>query len=84
MKEEKSHGVLRDFVDGIKLMKKILSWPETWIPTLVALGWVGYMVIYTFAHTLPNPWKSIIIWGMIFGLAIAAPGIMFLSGRIRE
>jgi hypothetical protein len=85
MKEEKvDSGPLRDFIDGIRLMKKILSWPETWIPALTAVGWVGYMLVYTLAHSLSNPWRSIIIWGMILTLVVVTPGVMFLSGRKQQ
>lgn len=82
--ERGSSGIrraVRDFVDGLRLMKQILSWYETWIPTLAVAGWVAYMVVYAFAHYLPNPWRSIIIWGMILALSIVAPGVIFLSGR---
>lgn len=85
MGEERGSGgirrVVRDFVDGLRLMKKILSWYETWIPTLAVAGWLAYMVVYALAHSLPNPWRSIIIWGMILALSIVAPGVIFLSGR---
>ena len=74
-------GAIRDFLDGLMFMKKILGWRETWIPTLTVAGWVLYMLVISFAHSLPNPWRSIIIWGMIFGLVIVAPGVMFLSER---
>lgn len=83
MEEETSshRGVFRDFIEGLRFMEKILGWFETWIPTLVAVGWVVYMLVYAYAHTLPNPWRSIIIWGMISALAVVTPGVMFLTGR---
>ncbi|NIQ06559.1 MAG: hypothetical protein GWO20_12775 [Candidatus Korarchaeota archaeon] len=77
--EKGGDGVFRDFINGIKFMMKILSWPETWIPMLTAAGWVGYMLIYTYAHSLQNPWRSIIIWGMILILVIVTPGAIFFS-----
>ena len=85
MKEDKGGGgVLRDLVDGIRFMVKILSWPETWIPALTVGGWVAYMMVYAYAHNLPNPWRAIIIWAMILSLVIITPGVMFLSGRKQD
>ena len=74
-------GAIRDFIDALRFMKNILSWRVTWIPTLAMSGVVGFWLVYAFAHSLPNPWKSIVIWGIIFGLVIVAPGVMFLSER---
>jgi len=71
----------RDFVDDLIFLRKILGWYETWIPTLVVLGWVAFMIVYAYAHCLSNPWRSIVIWGIIIGLVIVAPGVNFLSGR---
>jgi len=74
-------GAIRDFIDALRFMKNILSWRVTWIPTLAMSGVVGFWLVYAFAHSLPNPWRSIVIWGIIFGLVIVAPGVMFLSER---
>jgi len=79
--EKNQRGVIRDFIQGIRFMMKILSWRETWIPTLVMSGVVGFWLVFAFAHSLPNPWRAITIWGLIVGLVILSPGIMFLSGR---
>jgi hypothetical protein len=64
---------LDDLIDGFRDFFKILSWFETWVPSLVALGIVGFWFIFAFAICLPNPWRSILLWGIIFGLAILAP-----------
>ena len=72
---------LKDFINDLRFFKQILGWHETWIPTLVVLGWVSFMIVYAYAHYLANPWRSIVIWGIILSLAIIAPGVVFLSGR---
>lgn len=64
---------LGDLLDVFKDLLKILSWFETWVPSLVALGIVGFWFLFAFALSLPNPWRFILLWGMIFGLAILAP-----------
>jgi len=74
-------GAIRDFIDGLRFMKNILSWRVTWIPTLVMSGVVGFWLVYAFAHSLPNPWRAITIWGLIVVLVILSPGVLFLSGR---
>jgi hypothetical protein len=43
------------------------------VPSLVMLGIVGFWFVFAFALCLPNPWRSILLWGIILGLAIVAP-----------
>lgn len=61
---------LNDLLDVFKSLYRILSWVETWIPSLVAVAIVAFWLVFAFALSLPNPWKSILIWGMFFGLAV--------------
>ncbi|MGD8545598.1 MAG: hypothetical protein PVH12_05430 [Candidatus Bathyarchaeota archaeon] len=72
---------LKDFINDLRLFKQILGWHETWIPTLVVLGWMSFMIVYAYAHYLANPWRSIVIWGIILSLAIIAPGVVFFSRK---
>lgn len=65
----------------IKDLWVILNWWETWVPTLIALGVVCFWSFFAFALALPNPWRSILIWGVILGLVTIAPGYAFFSGR---
>jgi hypothetical protein len=63
---------LNDLLDVFKSLFRILSWVETWVPSLVALAIVAFWIVFALALSLPNPWKSILIWGMFFGLALLA------------
>jgi len=63
---------LNDLIDVFKSLFRILSWVETWIPSLVASAIVFFWFFFAFALSLPNPWKSMLIWGMFFGLAVLA------------
>ena len=77
----------KNFMDAFSIIKDlstILSWWETWVPVLVALAIIGFWSSYAFALTLPNPWKSLIIWGMILTLVTLIPGYSFLSGRQKD
>jgi hypothetical protein len=62
-----------DFLDVFRDLLKILSWWETWVPALVVLGIIAFWVVFAFALSLPNPWRSIVIWGMILGVAALIP-----------
>ena len=66
-------GALGDLLGVFKDLLRILSWFETWVPSLVALGVIGFWSIFVFALYLPNPWRSLLIWGLIFGSAIFTP-----------
>lgn len=64
---------LNNLLDVFNHLLKILSWFETWVPSLIALGVVGFWLIFAFALSLPNPWRSILLWGIILGLAVFVP-----------
>jgi hypothetical protein len=63
---------LSDLSDVIKSFFRILSWFETWVPSLVAVAIVAFWFVFAFALSLPNPWKSILVWAMFFSLAVLA------------
>ena len=73
-------GVLGVF-SVIKDLLVILSWWETWIPPLIALGIVGFWISFAFALTLSNPWRSLIVWGLILVPEILVLGYAFISKR---
>jgi hypothetical protein len=62
-----------DLLDVFRDLLKILSWYETWVPSLLVLGIIGFWFVFAFALYLPNPWRSIVIWGMILGVAALIP-----------
>lgn len=64
---------LNNLLGVFNQLLKILSWFETWVPSLIALGIVGFWLIFSVALCLPNPWRSILLWGTILGLAIFTP-----------
>jgi len=64
---------LNNLLGVFNQLLKILSWFETWVPSLIALGIVGFWLIFAFAFCLPNPWRSILTWGIILGLALFTP-----------
>jgi len=73
-------GVLGVF-SVIKDLLVILSWWETWIPPLITLGIVGFWISFAFAFTLSNPWRSLIVWGLILVPEILVLGYAFISKR---
>jgi hypothetical protein len=62
-----------DFLDVLRDLKTILSWYETWIPSLIVLGIIAFWLIFAFALYLPNPWRTIVIWGMFLGIVALIP-----------
>ena len=67
---------LLDLVDVVRHLMEILKWKEIWVMPALACCIVGFWLLFAFSLTLPNPWKSVIIWAEILGLAVLAP-----SGR---
>jgi hypothetical protein len=61
---------VNDLLDVFRSLFRILSWVETWIPSLVAIAIVTFWIVFALALSLPNPWKSLLIWGIFFGLAL--------------
>jgi len=66
-------GKLLELLDSIRFFLKILTWREYWIVIVAVLGVVAVWVIFWLALSLPNPWRSIIMYGTIFGLAVLSP-----------
>ena len=64
---------LSDFVDMVRFLFEISRWKETWILPGLACLIVGFWLAFAFALTLPNPWRAIVIWGEVLGLAVLAP-----------
>ena len=64
---------LADFVDVIRHLFEILRWKETWVLPGMTCCIVGFWLLFAWAITLPNPWRTLIIWGEILGLAVLAP-----------
>jgi len=60
---------LLEFLDDLKFFLRILRWREYWIVIGVVLGVLGVWLVFWVALTLENPWRSIIMWGMLLGLA---------------
>lgn len=66
-------GKKSELLDNIRFFLHILSWREYWVVIGVVLGIVGVWLAIWLALNLPNPWKSIIVYGIIFSLAALAP-----------
>lgn len=64
---------LLELLDSISFFLKILGWREYWTVMAVVLGVFAVWVIFWLALSLPNPWRSIIVYGIIFGLAALSP-----------
>jgi hypothetical protein len=62
-----------DFLNVLRDLKTILSWYETWVPSLIVLGIIAFWLIFAFALYLPNPWRTIVIWGMFLGIVALIP-----------
>ncbi|MEA2089974.1 MAG: hypothetical protein U9O89_04365 [Thermoproteota archaeon] len=62
-----------DFWGVLKDLKTILSWFETWVPTFITMGVVGFWCLFAFAHSLPNPWRTILVWGTLLGMVAIVP-----------
>jgi uncharacterized BrkB/YihY/UPF0761 family membrane protein len=60
---------LLEFLDDLKFFLRILTWREYWTVIGVVLGVVGIWLLFYVALTLDNPWRSIIMWGLLLGLA---------------
>jgi len=69
----KVRRAVNNLLDVFNQFLKILSWFETWVPSLVALGIIGFWLIFSVALSIPNPWRFILMWGSILGLAIFTP-----------
>ena len=66
-------GKLLKLLDTPRFFLKILRWREYWIVMAAAVGVVAVWGTFCLALSLPNPWRSIIMYGMIFGLAVLSP-----------
>lgn len=64
---------LTEFFDVLRDLSRVYRWKETWTVISVTLFIVGFWLLFALAISLPNPWRSIIMWGVILGLAILAP-----------
>jgi hypothetical protein len=62
-----------DFLNVLRDLKTILSWYETWVPSLIVLAIIGFWLFFAFALYLPNPWRTIVIWGMFLGIVALIP-----------
>lgn len=60
---------LQVFLDDLKFFLRILRWREYWTVIGVVLGVMGIWLLFYVALTLENPWRSIIMWGLLLGLA---------------
>ncbi|MDH5483366.1 MAG: hypothetical protein OEY22_10915 [Candidatus Bathyarchaeota archaeon] len=65
--------IMEGFLDDIKFFLRILRWKEYWTVIAVLLGVLGVWLVFMLALSLANPWRSIIVWGLIFGLAALTP-----------
>jgi len=66
-------GKLLELLDAIRFFLRILRWREYWIVMAAVVGVVAFWGIFCLALYLSNPWRSIVIYGMIFGLAVLSP-----------
>jgi len=64
---------LTEFFDVLRDLSRVYRWKETWTVISVTLFIVGFWLLFALAISLPNPWRPIIMWGVILGLAILAP-----------
>lgn len=62
-------GKLLKLLDTTRFFLKILRWREYWIVMAAAGSVVVFWGIFCLALSLPNPWRSIIMYGIIFGSA---------------
>lgn len=67
------------FVDALKDLIVIYTWKETWVAPFAALGIVAVWSTFAFAFFVPNPWRSMIVWGLFLGLTVGAAAVHYMQ-----
>jgi len=61
------------FIENVQLLLKILRWKEYWTTVAVSLSIFGIWLIFWLSMYLPSPWNTVLMWGVIIGLALVSP-----------
>lgn len=64
---------LISFLNDVKFFLSIYTWIEVWYAVGGAVVITGSWMLVAFALSLPNPLKSILIWGFVLLFAILVP-----------
>lgn len=70
---------IRGFIDVIEDLIIIYTWKETWVAPFAALGVVTVWFTFAFAFFVPNPWRSMIIWGLSLGLTVGVAAVHYMQ-----
>lgn len=78
---DRGHGRLVTEIKNVlcDLMTMPTYW-EAWVPTLIACSVVMIWLFFAFAHTVPNPYRSILLW-LFFSILVCGVAIINPEGR---